>query len=237
MDAKRITERSSVLQAIETAYEYAKENINLSGCYYGKSHVGGPFIECPIPYYFFLAGLVAKLRCSRILEVGAHFGGSIFSMARGVEHAGLVPCAEIVTIDIEENNSEAFRANQLVKRVLGDCLNDDVTQKVSSLFTGHVDLMFIDAVHYFEHTHRCLEQYLPLVSPWLVILDDIRLNPSMEKLWAHLSATYGDRAIDITDCSHRGKLGFGILIGDLSQKQAYLNGCERSNSPTLTQSY
>jgi predicted O-methyltransferase YrrM len=210
-----MTDRSSVLQAIETAYEYAREHINLSGCYYGEPHSKGPFVDTPNAYYFFLAGLVAQLRCSRILEIGTHFGGSIFSMARGVEYAGLLPWAEIVTIDIKDSNSEAFRTQALVKRVLGNCLDDAIAQKVARSFTGPVDLMFIDAVHDYEHTNRCLEQYLPLVSPRLVILDDIRLRSSMKKLWLDLSAAYGERAIDITDCSHREKnVGFGLLICD-----------------------
>ena len=37
--------------------------------------------------------------CSRILEIGAHFGGSIFSMARGVECSNLVQSAEVVTVE------------------------------------------------------------------------------------------------------------------------------------------
>lgn len=218
MHAKGMRDRSTLLQAIDSAYECGKENVDLTGCYYGKPHRKGPFIDTPHEYYFFLAGLVARLRFSRILEIGAHFGGSIFSMARGVEYGGLVQSAELVTVDRRDTNSESFRSNQVVKRILGDCLNRDIAQKVGSSFTGKIDLMFIDAIHQYEHTNRCLQQYLPLVSPWLVILDDIRLNPSMEKLWENLSATYGDRAIDITDCSRREKdVGFGLLICDVLQ--------------------
>jgi predicted O-methyltransferase YrrM len=204
-------DRLSVLQAIEIAYEYAKEHIDLSGIYYGQTGKG-TFIDTSPKYYFFLAGLVALLRCTRILEIGANFGGLIFSMARGFEQAGLAS-PEIVTVDLKNKNEEGFRKNRLVKRFIGNCSDDAVAQKVASSFTGPVDLMFIDATHDYDHTNGCLEQYLPLVSPRLIALDDIRLNPSMEKFWESLSAAYGDKAIDVTDSSRRDKkVGFGLLI-------------------------
>ncbi len=210
-----MTDRNVLLHAIETAYTFAKQNIDLSGCYYGEPFRKGPFVDKPCSYYFFLAGLVAQLRCSRILEIGTHFGGSIFSMARGVGYSGLVQTADVITVDVKESNSEAFRTNELVIRILGDCLDDDVVQHVTQSFSGPVDLMFIDAVHNYEHTNRCLQRYSPLVSPRLVILDDIRLNPSMESLWKYRVVSCGDRAIDITDYSHREKnVGFGLLICD-----------------------
>jgi predicted O-methyltransferase YrrM len=210
-----MTDRSSLLEAIETAYEFAKGHIDLSGCCYGP-HGKGPFLEIQ-GYYFFLAGLVAQLRCSRILEIGTHCGGSIFSMTRGVEYAGLRPSAEIVTVDLKDKNREGFQRNRIVKRVIGNCYDDAVAQKVALSFTGHVDLMFVDHHHDCEHTNRCLERYLPLVSPRLVVLDDIRLNPSMAKLWGDLSVAYGEMAIDVTDASRREKkVGFGLLICESS---------------------
>jgi predicted O-methyltransferase YrrM len=215
---KEMTDRSTLLRAIETSYDFARQNIELSGCYYGEPFRKGPFVDKPCSYYFFLAGLVAQLRCSRILELGTHFGGSIFSMARGIEYSGLTETAEVITVDVKDSNSEAFRANQLVTRILGDCLDDGVAQHVKQSFSGPVDLIYIDAVHDYEHTNRYLQQYSLLVSPRLVILDDIRLNPSMRRFWKYLVDTHGDRVIDITDYSHREQnVGFGLLICDLVQ--------------------
>jgi cephalosporin hydroxylase len=213
-----MTDGSSVLQAIETAYEYAKEHIDLSGIYYGTSE--GNFVDGPAPYYFFMAGLAARLRCRRIVEIGAHFGGSIFSMARGVEYAGLLPTAEMVTVDLKDKNREGFQKNPLVKLIIGNCFDDVVAQKVASSFSGRVDLMFIDHHHDYDHTSRCLEQYLPLVSPRLVVLDDIGLNPSMEKLWGDIVGVYGNRAINVTFASRRPKnVGFGLLICESPQNR------------------
>lgn len=209
-----MTGRSSVLQAIESAYEYAKQHIDLSGIYYGQTFKGH-FIDSAPAYYFFLAGLVAQLRCSRLLEIGANFGGSIFSMARGIESAGLLQSAEIVTVDLKGKNNEAFQKRPFVNRVIGNCFDDAIEQRVALSFTGHVDLMFIDHNHDYDHTNRCLQEYSLLVSPHLVVLDDIYLNASMQRLWKHLLDTYGDRAIDITDCAHREKrVGFGLLMYD-----------------------
>jgi predicted O-methyltransferase YrrM len=175
-----MTDCSSTLRAVESAYQYAKNHIDLSDCCYGP-HERASWLGTQ-EYYFFLAGLVAQLQCSRILEIGAHFGGSIFSMARGVEHAGLLPSAQIVTVDLEDRNREAFQRKRTVRRIIGDCSDDVTAHNVALSFSEHVDLMFIDHHHDYEHTNHCLELYLPLVSPRLVIIDDIRLNASMAKL-------------------------------------------------------
>jgi len=205
--------RSTLFEAIETAYEWAQATLDLSQCYYGEPHWKGPFVSSPYPYYFFLAGLAAQLRCRRILEMGTHFGGSIFSIARGLEHSGILQTAEIVTIDTNDSNRAAFRTSQPVKRILGNCLDRRVARQAASEFTGSVDLMFVDTTHTYEHTQSCLETYIPLVLPRLVIVDDIRLNDSMSELWKDLVSNYGNCAIDITDHSRRGKeVGFGLLI-------------------------
>jgi predicted O-methyltransferase YrrM len=206
-------DHSTVLLAIETAYDFARENIDLSGCYYGEPHWKGDFVDQPYQYYYFLAGLVAQLRCSRILELGTHFGGSIFAMVRGLEWGGMARTAEVVTVDRKDHNNEAFRVNPLVKRVLANCIAEDTQRQVQALFTGPVDLMFVDTIHNYGHTKTCLDHYCPLVHPSLVVLDDIHLNPSMKKLWETLLASYGDRAIDITEHSRREtEAGFGILF-------------------------
>jgi cephalosporin hydroxylase len=208
-----MTDKSKLQQCLDTAYAFGRTRIDLSGCYYGAPHWQGPFVDKPLEYYFFLAGLVAQLCCSRILELGTHFGGSIFSMVRGLEAVGLRESAEIVTVDLADSNSEGFRANQTVRRILGDCLSADIVRRVARSFTGPVDLLFIDAAHDYEHTHRCLDTYVPVVSPGLVILDDIHLNASMNRLWTDLSTKYGACAIDITTQSHREPdVGFGLLI-------------------------
>jgi hypothetical protein len=134
-------------------------------------------------------------------------------MARGVEYAGLLPSAQIVTVDLKDQNGETFQMNRMVRRIVGDCFDDVTAHNVALSFSAHVDLMFIDHHHDYEHTNRCLERYLPQVSPWLVVMDDIRLNASMAKLWADLTAAYGEKAVDLTDASFREKnVGFGLLV-------------------------
>lgn len=211
--SKRMRSRTDVLAAAQGAYDYAAAAIDLSGCGYGAPHWEGPFVDTPCAYYFFLAGFVAQLPCTRILEIGSHYGGAIFSMARAVEHRGLSPSAEIVTVDCVDQNTNAFRDNRIVRRVLGDCFNPELARRVQASFTAPIDLMFIDAVHDLESTKRCIELYRPLVAPGLIVLDDIRLNASMKTLWSELSAVYGQNAIDITDVSRRGStVGFGLLV-------------------------
>jgi cephalosporin hydroxylase len=214
-----MTDREKVKIAIENAVQYANKYIDLSGCYYGEHRGNGKFYDQPFTYYFFLAGFVAQLRYSRILEIGAHFGGSIFSIARGVEHANLKQTTEIVTVDMQEMNSKQFRATPFVKRILGNCFDAQVVRKVSSSFTGSIDLMFIDAIHSYEFTKRCCEQYFPIVRPKIVVFDDIHLNSSMESFWQELSVTYSESAIDVTTYC-RPQAGFGLLICSFHQTPA-----------------
>lgn len=200
-------------EILERAYEFALQHIDLTGCGYGKPHWRGPHIDGPQPYYYFLAGLVALSRASRVLELGTHFGGSIFSVARAMAHRGGGPSPEIVTVDLRARNADAFRAYPAVTRLIGNCLDPGVAERVGEAFSGPVDLMFVDVTHEYEQTKRCLDIYVPLVAPTLVILDDIRLNPSMARLWTDLSHAYGDRAFDITECARRERdVGFGMLL-------------------------
>ncbi|HEX7375604.1 MAG TPA: class I SAM-dependent methyltransferase, partial [Pirellulales bacterium] len=142
--------QAEIITAVDRAYDYAASAIGLSGCCYGAPHWDGPFVDTPCGYYFFLTGLVAQLRFGRILEIGSHYGGSIFSMARAVEHCGMASAAEIVTIDCVDLNGDAFRANPLVRRMIGDCFDGDLASQVRLSFSAPIDLMFIDAVHDYE---------------------------------------------------------------------------------------
>src|SRR5437764_9936073 len=77
-------DRSALVSVLESCYGFARENMDLTDCFYGASHGSGDFVDHPLDYYYFLAGFVCQLRCSRLLELGTHFGGSIRSMARGL---------------------------------------------------------------------------------------------------------------------------------------------------------
>lgn len=78
--------------------------VDLAGIQFGPG-VPGPqnkaLVPGPHPYYCFLAGLVRSQGCSRILEIGTHFGGSALSMLRGI---GDPARAKLVTVDITDRN-------------------------------------------------------------------------------------------------------------------------------------
>jgi cephalosporin hydroxylase len=208
-------DRSELERILPTTYEFARQHIDLSGCYYGKSFGEGPFVDWALDYYYFLAGLVAQFKCARILEIGAHFGGSIFSMVRGIECAGLLSSAEVVTMDVVKRSPDRFNAVPLIKHVLGSCFDPSKVHAATESFSGPVDLLFIDFVHTYEQTKRCLDCYVPTVSPRFVILDDIRLNASMTRLWDELRAGYGNGAIDVTHWARREEdVGFGLLVSE-----------------------
>ena len=220
---------NTVERILPTAYDFGRQHIDLSGCHYGEpfgkgrfvdwAFGKGPFVDRALDYYYFLAGPVAQLRCSRILELGAHFGGSIFSMVRGIEYAGLRSSAEVVTIDIVNRNPEGFKAVPLVRHFLGSCFDPAMVRAAADAFSWPVDILFIDIMHTYEQTSRCLKCYVPAVSPRLIILDDIRLNASMSQLWDELVASYGDRAIDVTRWARReDEVGFGLLVNEAAPR-------------------
>lgn len=100
-----------------------------------------------------------------------------------------------------------------MRRIVGDCFDRDLASQVRLSFTAPIDLMFIDVVHDYDTTRRCIDLYLPLAAPELVILDDIRINDAMRSLWHELSAAHGDNAVDVTGPSRRGAAeGMGLLI-------------------------
>lgn len=192
------------------------KELDLSDCYYGAPHWNGEFISSPSPYYFFLAGLCRALNWRNIFEIGTHYGGSIRAMMRGIAPAARLH-AKLITADITSFNREAFLTapDDLITRLEGDAVDSAMSQHVVELFGGDVvDAVYIDAKHTYESTAAQINLYLPLLKPRFLVLDDIHLNPSMERLWVELSELLGDRAFDATMLSDRGPSGFGLCLLD-----------------------
>jgi hypothetical protein len=101
------------------------------------------------------------MRYTRILEIGAHFDGSILSMVREIECAGPRSSAEVVTLDIVKRNPEGFEAVPTVRHFLGNCFDPAMAPAAADALSGPLDLLFIDIAHTWEQTSHCIACCVP----------------------------------------------------------------------------
>ncbi|NQT46916.1 MAG: class I SAM-dependent methyltransferase [Candidatus Omnitrophica bacterium] len=184
--------------------------LDLSDCPYGETTGPCSFIKRPTSYYFFLAGFVSLLRLKSILEIGTNYGGSIMAISKGL-HPDDIKESRLVTIDIIRKNEEGFKGYPHIRRIEGDSLDGEVARRVINSFDKEVDLIYLDAVHEYEHTKRNLDIYADKLNPRYVVLDDIRQCDEMRRLWGELKCEFGDRAFDASDITIRKGAGFGVI--------------------------
>lgn len=184
--------------------------IDLAGCNYGETTGPHPFLKRPTNYYYFLAGLVRSQRMTHVLDIGTHFGGSIMSMARGI-NKGDISKSKFVTVDIEKKNQDGFKEYPHIERITGDSLDEDVVKRVREYFKGPVDLIYIDSLHEYDHTKKNMEIYAKSLDPRYVAFDDIRQCDSMAELWSALKKEFKENAFDASDITIRKGAGFGVI--------------------------
>jgi hypothetical protein len=198
--------------------------IDLTGCCYGEGHnfsSGGvyhyieeKFIDNPSSYYYFLAGLVKSQQLSSILELGTHYGGATMSMSGGISKNKIKESC-IVTVDITNKNVEEFKKYPNIKRIQGSDIDEKVAKKVIASFDKPIDLLYIDSNHMYEHVMKILALYATKLNPKFIVLDDIHLVPSMDRLWRKIKAEFGDRAFDVSEVAQRGRnIGMGVVLWD-----------------------
>jgi len=186
--------------------------VDLQGCSYGSRFLKKEFLNAPVDYYFLLAGLVRTLDLKHILELGTHWGGAIKSMCRGLRHPDS-PENRLVTVDINYKNADGFGSYPQIKRITGDSFDRRIMDAVVASFPGPLDLLFVDTDHDYRQTYRNLATYGNRLAPRLMVLDDIHLNHSMDRLWRDLKDRMGNRAFDASHLCNR-EVGFGILLCD-----------------------
>jgi hypothetical protein len=199
-------------EMIREAWSVGK-SIDLRGVQFGPSLPEWPesrFFDNAFSYYFFLAGLVRTQRCSKILEIGTHFGGSGHAMLRGVPEA---EAARVLTVDITDLNPELHNMPGLTK-LTGDANSEAIVGQVFNYFAGEsVDLIYIDTNHSFMPTLLSLGIYGIMLRPRLLVLDDIVLTDAMRKIWSRLCASYGEavNCCDVVPEIRTVKAGFGLI--------------------------
>lgn len=190
------------------------KQIDLSGCSYGDPHGDGPRARIPSEYYFFLAGLVRVQRLTHVLELGTHYGGAILAMSRGL--GGDDTQSRLVTVDVACKNPADLGMDARIRPVVGDIFDRRISRTVMESFDRPIDLLFVDAGHDYRQVMTCLAIYANALQPRYIVLDDIRLCASMERVWRAVLGLSGPRAIDISPLVDRSRAGFGLIAGDTS---------------------
>jgi predicted O-methyltransferase YrrM len=164
----------------------------------------------PPRYYHFLAGLIRSRGFHRIVEIGTYYGGSTLAMSRGIadEDRGT---ARIVTIDIVNLNEALLRLDPIIRRITGDSLDPRVVDRACAEFDGPIDLLFVDSFHQRRETLQNIAVYANRLHPDVIVLDDIRLNRSMRRLWTELASRRRGAIVDVSELVRRVSAGFGVI--------------------------
>lgn len=179
--------------------------IDLAGCRYEHD-----LDEPPPSQYSFLAGVVRNLAAKRILEIGTYHGGTIMAMVRALDPTVVDP--QIVTIDVVAHNDAGLREYPQVRQILRDSLAPTTVAEVAGRFDDHVDLLFVDSGHDFRQTFENVAIYGNLLKPRLIIVDDIRLNRSMARMWDKVVSLEPGIVRDVSDLVGRSECGFGLIV-------------------------
>jgi predicted O-methyltransferase YrrM/glycosyltransferase involved in cell wall biosynthesis len=150
-------------------------------------------------YYRFLHQWVKAKKPAVIVETGTYHGHSAIHMAEA-NHDG-----QVITIDIDKaasDEADAFQRKNL-RALTGDSM---ALFPVVKGMAPEVDLLFLDSQHRLPHSFEEYKLYETLVRKGsLIIVDDIHINPEMEKFWAMIEYPK-------LELNHLHYMGFGIAV-------------------------
>lgn len=134
-------------------------------------------------YYLYLNALVAMLKPKKVLELGTDIGRSAAFMMTALPENGRLITVEIGTH--ERTDLIPWKDDPRLIIIQGDDLDLSIYKGID---LEGVDLLFIDAEHTYDHVSREWNLYRRFLNPGAVVaLDDIHLNPGMERFWRELS--------------------------------------------------
>lgn len=130
-------------------------------------------------YYRFFYEFAKRWKPQRILEIGTFKGSSIAHFADGN------PEGQCVTIDIDDAAIQAVRALKIgnVTALQGD--SAEMVRHAQA--HGPFDVLFIDALHDFNHCYGEYLHYRPLVNAGgIIFFDDIHVCSQMSVAWEYI---------------------------------------------------
>jgi predicted O-methyltransferase YrrM len=152
-------------------------------------------------YFLYLNALARVLQPRKVLELGTDQGCSALFLLLGLPQNSV-----LITIDkraTERSYLSPFFEDRRLRLVTG---NDLDLKVFGGLSLHEIDLLFMDTVaSYFQAQSEWLLYRNFLSSEAVVAIDDIHLNPEMERFWRELPQT----KIDTGKAFHWS--GFGLL--------------------------
>lgn len=204
---KMLNLEQDLAEVCKTALE-AGRKLDLNGCYH-ETEGRHAYEVCN--YYPLLAGLALNYKMTQYLDVGTRFGGSVLSVRKALNH-NEAQNGTLVTIDIMDRNSQELPKYPEIIRLYGDSINNEVVEKVHELFRAPIDMIFVDALHTYEHTKENIDRYARSLNPRFLVVDDITLNDGMKRLWAELLEEFpSNRIYDASKITTRIKCGIGVI--------------------------
>lgn len=164
-------------------------------------------VERANKYYQWLYGLVKVVEPKQIIELGASVGTSTIMLALAKDKD-----CKLYTVDNGHDYIEGPKAWEAMNqdypdtiKIWGDDLNLAIYPKGCKL--EDTDILFIDTEHTGEQLKKELDLYVPLLKKGcVVVLDDIRLNYGMFKVWNDITQ---DKVENTNPCHHSG---FGFFV-------------------------
>jgi predicted O-methyltransferase YrrM len=200
------------VEALVTAAWERGRSVPLEGIRRGpRSTTGAP------DYYRFLHGLCSELAVRSVLEIGTDFGGSILAMRQAI------PPGEgtLVTVDITDRSDGQIGGHGGIEKIRGDSRHPDTVTRILERLSPPVDLLYVDTEHDFDNTMSAYAVYTALLTPRVLVFDDVTLNDDMRRFWEILGRRYGANAINAAALipevrSHPLDPGFGVVVADAS---------------------
>jgi hypothetical protein len=203
---------------VSTAWNM-RDQFDLEGIGYGKIHWGNheDIVNYPYNYYFFLAGMVRLTGARKIVEVGTHQGGSARAMCKGlIEPEG----SKLVTFDVTDEGVKSIGDHPILRAYQVDANSEEAYNVCLNEFgTENIDMAYIDTAHDFWPTFLSMQVYGEALDARFIVLDDITLNPEMDRFWALMRKRYGegntiDASAEYPDIRGGGdgtRPGFGVI--------------------------
>ena len=133
-------------------------------------------------HYKFLSYLSHKLKNALIFDIGTNYGGSALALADN-------PMNKVVTYDVVSMNQIKGPVENIEVKI-GNALEDRRLLKA--------DVILLDTMHDGTFENEVYNYLLANKYEGILILDDIHLNPAMEKFWSGIK----ERKIDLTSAGH-----------------------------------
>jgi hypothetical protein len=128
----------------------------------------------------FVYDLIANLQPALTVELGTHYGVSLFAMAQSLKDHGMT--CRLVGIDTWEGdehagfyNNEVFESFEDIRSNVYASVNSEALrmrfEEAVDLFEdGSIDLLHIDGLHTYQSTKQDFETWLPKISDRGIIL-------------------------------------------------------------------